>query len=375
MNYYIIPKNTINPKFRLIQSKSRLKNEKNMFSYISPSANVNLEAVFSLIKKNCENNNNENIQQIINPLEFVHSAVPGTQLSVSKLKSKSNILFEIMEIFQLCDLIDLISGPPCIPLKMATIAENYESIMDYMNIIRDGHNDIVLTSTFNYNNIIQQYIDTDINMTNDNKYHLLLLEFKEEEYNNNQYVLNLLASLYLILTIKAKGGICIIKLGDITNKVVIEIIHIINSMFLKTYLIKPNICSVTTSSRYLVCLYFNHFNNYNLLNMKNDVKNIINSIDYNYDIESIIENNIPNYFLNKLEELNAIVYQQQLESLDQTINISRNKNKEDKLEILKRNHIQKCIQWCEKNQLPHNKFIDKTNIFLNTKKKDECESN
>jgi hypothetical protein len=49
----------------------------------------------------------------------------------------------------------------------------------------------------------------------------------------------------------------------------------------------------------------------------------------------------------------------------------RNKNREDKIEVLKRNHIQKCIQWCEKNQLPHNKFIDKTNIFLNVKKKDE----
>ena len=40
------------------------------------------------------------------------------------------------------------------------------------------------------------------------------------------------------------------------------------------------------------------------------------------------------------------------------------------MENLKRNHIQKCIQWCEKNQLPHNKFIDKVNIFLTPKKKE-----
>ena len=41
---------------------------------------------------------------------------------------------------------------------------------------------------------------------------------------------------------------------------------------------------------------------------------------------------------------------------------------------LKRINIQKCIQWCEKNQLPHNKFTDNVNIFLNSKRRimDEC---
>jgi len=74
--------------------------------------------------------------------------------------------------------------------------------------------------------------------------------------------------------------------------------------------------------------------------------------------------------LNKLEESNSVIGQQQLEAYDQIINIFKNKNRDDKIETLKRNHIQKCIQWCEKNQLPHNKFIDKINIFLTTKKKE-----
>ena len=85
---------------------------------------------------------------------------------------------------------------------------------------------------------------------------------------------------------------------------------------------------------------------------------------------SVINNDIPYYFLNKLEESNAVIGQQQLEAYDQIINIFKNKNREDKIETLKRNHIQKCIQWCEKNQLPHNKFIDQINIFLTSKKKD-----
>jgi low affinity Fe/Cu permease len=88
------------------------------------------------------------------------------------------------------------------------------------------------------------------------------------------------------------------------------------------------------------------------------------------NIHSFLKNKIPYYFLNKIEETNAVIGQQQLESYDQIINIFKNKNKEEKIESLKRNHIQKCIQWCEKNQIPHNKFTDKINIFLNTKREE-----
>ena len=43
-------------------------------------------------------------------------------------------------------------------------------------------------------------------------------------------------------------------------------------------------------------------------------------------------------------------------------------NRDEKIDLLKRNHIQKCIQWCEKNNISHNKFIDSVNIFFKVKK-------
>ena len=101
-----------------------------------------------------------------------------------------------------------------------------------------------------------------------------------------------------------------------------------------------------------------------------EIRDIIDkSLDNN--IHSIIDNDIPYYFSNKIEESNVVIGQQQLEAYDQIINIFKNKNKDEKIETLKRNHIQKCIQWCEKNQIPHNKFVERVNIFLNAKKKDE----
>ena len=50
------------------------------------------------------------------------------------------------------------------------------------------------------------------------------------------------------------------------------------------------------------------------------------------------------------------------------------KNKEDKLETLKKNNIQKCVQWCEKYKIPCNKFSEKINIFLPVKKPAEYKS-
>jgi hypothetical protein len=46
------------------------------------------------------------------------------------------------------------------------------------------------------------------------------------------------------------------------------------------------------------------------------------------------------------------------------INILKNKNKEDKIETLKKMNIQKSVLWCEKYKIPCNKFFEKTNIFL-----------
>ena len=67
-------------------------------------------------------------------------------------------------------------------------------------------------------------------------------------------------------------------------------------------------------------------------------------------------------------EINAVIGQQQLEAYDQIINIFKSVNRDEKIDLLKRNHIQKCIQWCEKNNISHNKFIDSVNIFFKVKK-------
>jgi hypothetical protein len=69
------------------------------------------------------------------------------------------------------------------------------------------------------------------------------------------------------------------------------------------------------------------------------------------------------YFINKLEEYNAILGQQQIENIHYTISLIEHKYKQDKIDNLIKINIQKCIQWCIKNSLPYYKNINQSNIF------------
>ena len=173
-------------------------------------------------------------------------------------------------------------------------------------------------------------------------------------------------------------GTCIIKIDNIFYKAIIDIIFLLSSFYDKILLIKPIISNITKGERFIVCKSFNCgiVENSNIRNKIDE--QILTKLNYSgtddKGISSLINDEIPYYFLNKLEESNAVIGQQQLESYDQIINIFKNRNRDEKIENLKRQNIQKCIQWCEKNQLPHNKFIDKVNIFLTPKRKEtECE--
>lgn len=70
------------------------------------------------------------------------------------------------------------------------------------------------------------------------------------------------------------------------------------------------------------------------------------------------------YFLNKIEEINIIMGQKQLENIITTLNIIGSRNNHDKIDSLKKTNIQKCITWCEKYDISCIKLLSSSNIFL-----------
>ena len=367
MNYYIIPKNNFNIKLNLL-----IKNEQ-IIPFVSYSLIHFLNEIYSQLLGIESFNQNETtleyINKIVNPFEFIHSNVPGSFLSVSKVKPTSNIFFELMEVFQVCNIIEMLSLKK--QINIAHITKNNSSTNYLMDMLREYNTDIIINEDFDYNILRNNFI---VN-THTTKIDLFIFEFNETDYiNTPQYIKNMILVLYIITKYQAANGTCIIKMDNIFYKTIVDILFIFSAIYDRVIIIKPSISKVTKGERYLICknLNIDILNNSKLLQQLDEhIKpKIIDNTFNDNQVHSLIRNEIPYYFSNKIEEANAVIGQQQLEAYDQILNIFKNKNRNEKIEILKRNHIQKCIQWCEKNQLPHNKFIDKINIFLHIKKKE-----
>jgi hypothetical protein len=130
----------------------------------------------------------------------------------------------------------------------------------------------------------------------------------------------------------------------------------------KIYIVKPNTTNIITNERYLVCKHFTVKKNELLENKLEVLIKKLNSS--HFIVDSLITENLSAYFMNKIEDSNINIGHQQIEHLDLLLHIIKNKNRDDKIDTLKKNNIIKCIQWCEKFKIPHNKFVDKINIFL-----------
>jgi hypothetical protein len=333
MNYYIIPNNNIP-----IQMNVKLTNEPNV-PYISRNLFNHINVTFQKIQHLKESNDEkliEFIQQIVNPFEFINTIVPGSLNSVSKINYDSILFFELTEIIEHF----FISTN-----KFTSIISNhYESIQTMFTTVVGLKVD---------KNEIRSYLETS------DKSDLIIYELEDIHTTDTEHYIQCMIDCLLVICRKQTNkGTTIIKLDYIYHKPIIDIVFILSNIFEKVYLVKPSIGNIAKGDRYLICKNFINYQSDSIINELTTIEQ---------PIESIIDNPIPCVFLSKLEESNVVIGQQHLDAYNQVINIANNKNKDEKLDNMKRNHIQKCVQWCEKNQLPHNKFSDKVNIFLMNK--------
>lgn len=321
------------------------------------------------------------LQKYVNNYEFIFSKVPGTKFSVSKLRPQSIVFYELMEVTSICNILDSFKTRD---INIINISNNWMAANEFFNIMREEKNDNNLGVQF-LNNDMLSFLQSYENVIYYNRTDLLFFECPESNKNNiSLYFKDMCTILYFIIKLQSQNGNAIIKIDNIFYKPVFDILYILSSFYEKVYLLKPNVSNVIDSGRYIICKNFimNQEKNFDfILNLEDFVgaNIIINDIDTTPNCEfisSLIDNEMSHYFINKIEESNIVIGQQQLEALGQIISIIKNKNRDEKMETLKKNNIQKCILWCERHQIPYNKFIEKTNIFLplfKSKNKDECD--
>ena len=350
MSYYLLPKNNnviiINPCIGLTESTP----------YISHSLyNFYHNITTQIVSISCDISHNEYVEiiKLVNPTEYIFSKVPGSKFSVSKLKPKTNLFYEYLEITATLNIFEPFKNKSIKSLHISSICDDS---IECIEMIRENYNNDTFFSFEEINDETYKSIITE-------KFDFMFFDKKHD--NLNSYVINCIKIIMTILRFQHSNGISIIKIDRVFHKQIVDILYIITSLFEKVYVIKPNATNVTTFDKYLVCKGFITNESKLEIYKENYIKlnNFIKTYKHE-NISTIIGNNIPYYFNNKIDDMNNIIGQQQLESLDMIISILKNKNKEDKIEIIKKLNIQKSANWCEKFKIPYNKFSDKTNIFL-----------
>lgn len=363
MNYYTLPK--INNKIKIEPNVTT-----NIIKpYISQTLinyyNKLIEEINNL--ENVNNNYNDVIK-IVNPYQYIFSKVPGSNYSVSKIKTKSVMFYELFEIFQTTNLLDSFKFDV---ISSLIVGINYEDSLECLEMLRENYNIDKFFCFFEYNSKLHN------NCIEKTKFNFIIYELNNYD-TINQYIINLIELFIIIINQLKENGIVIVKINNLFYKPILELIYLINSFFEKTSIIKPNTCDITSFDKYIVLQKFKmNYHDFDLFHSYNKVlnefitsyyNNMNNKNNNNNNIELKIQNiitiDIPYYFLNKIDDINIIIGQQQLEALIQIINILKSKNIEEKMELLKKNNIQKSVNWCEKFKIPCNKFSDKINLFL-----------
>ena len=329
-----------------------------------------------------------------NPYEYIHTIIPNTKQAVSTLKPISRSFFKMVEICHSLELLEALPQEACKSFHLAEGPGGFIEAMVHMRKnSRDTYYGMTLIDDSNHNvpgwrksrhfllNNPNVIIETGIEGNGDLS-KAENLKYCYDKYNGQmdmitgdggfdfsfQYPQQEQVSTKLILcqiafatAMQKTGGTFILKMYDTFTRLSLDLLFLLAKLYDQVYIIKPNTSRFANSEKYVVC---KGFRNVNTLDMVKLFYKVLLSSEPM--IGSLFDFELPYLFTNKIEEYNAILGQQQIDTIVSTIYLIDNNNKYDKIEHMKKKYIQKCILWCQKYNIPHNIVIQPNNMFLSS---------
>jgi 23S rRNA U2552 (ribose-2'-O)-methylase RlmE/FtsJ len=187
------------------------------------------------------------------------------------------------------------------------------------------------------------------------------------DFNNQETMATqlILCEVFYALAMQKQGGTFILKIFDVFHKATVDILYLLCYYYNNVSITKPHTSRIANSEKYIVCQGFKISNSAKIVEQ---VSSLFLSLCSNERITSILPQDHDLYFLNKIEEMNAMVSFQQIENITSTLSIITNHRNAEKLDQYKKINVNKCIAWCEYYEIPyhiHHATIQSTNIFLN----------
>ena len=392
MSYFLLP-NIIEP---IVPENLHIKISNHNTIIISKS----LAKYLNSMKAQIDNYTNDwdLYKKYTNTYEYIHTCVPFAKLPVCKLKPLSRSFYKLIEILNIFNIefpekpmtsFHLAEGPggfieAFINYREMNNKDNFANDICYgMTLLNDKDDNIPGWKKSKH--FLLKYPNIKLVTGRDGTGNLLNVDNLWYCYNNYKNSIDLItgdggfdfsvnfneqeslsinlifAQIIYAIAMQKHGGMFILKIFDIFTQVTVDLLYILSSLYEKCYIVKPFTSRYANAEKYIVCKSFKLNNTYPLIQKFSLFFNKLNSDNC---INSVLDIKIPYIYINKLEDVNAILGQQQLENILATLNLLDN-NKPDKLDIIKKNNIQKCIQWCIKNKLPYHKNISQLNIFTN----------
>lgn len=391
MIYYVLPQiefhiKNKNLKITFDKNKTNTTNKYSLKKYLSK--------IKSLIDKHIKDW--DNIKKFTNPYEFIHTNIPNQKISVSKIKPISRAFFKLIEIYNSHNIFTNNN-----PIKTFHLAEGPGGFIEATAYIRNNINDTYYGMTLIDNNInipnwskadnmLQKYPNIKIEYGKDQKgdlYNHQNLIYCKNQYKNSMNVITadggfdfsndynnqeisafrlIFTQVAYAITMQSNGGTFILKIFDLFETSTLEILYLLSCFYNKIIICKPNTSRSANSEKYIVCKYFKYNNTEEISNKFINILKIFETLDFKtYSIYSILNIPIQSYYKTQLLEINACLSHIQIDNILNTIKIITHKDKKhEKIQHLKSNNIQKCMNWCINNNIPYNKYFQQNNIFL-----------
>ena len=345
-----------------------------------------------------------------NPYEFIHTPVPNARSAICQYKPLSRSFFKMVE---MCHLQDILPELPAEKMKSFHLAEGPGGFIEALVYLRKNPADLYYGMTLleeqnqnvpgwrkskqflseNKNVIIEKGHDGKGDLMNPQNLLHCLKYYKGEfdlitgdggfdfsvHYLAQESVSTplILCQISFAIAMQKLGGTFIIKMFDTCTKISVDMLYLLSNLYETVHFTKPHTSRYANSEKYIICKNFKlgeacrqEMINvlYKLMVQMQEPQKMQGPIELGphkepSSIEALFDYELPYYFVNKVEEYNAIFGQQQIENIGNTFNLIDN-NKYDKLELIKKNNVQKCIHWCQQYKLEYNMSVQPNNIFL-----------
>ena len=394
MSYFLLP----NIHYEIKPNNIKIKFDEQIDVKINKTLAIYLKQVKEQISSINIVTQWDNIKKYTNTYEYIHTPVPTYKFSVSRMKPLSRSFFKMIEIYNLFKFGDLYKKKT---INTFHLAEGPGGFIEAFVFLRKNTLDTYRGMTLIDDNInvpgwkkaetfLRAHPNVKIETGADgtgNLYKTENLKYCMKKYQNSMEFITadggfdfsvdfnkqelmafrlIFSQIAFAITMQKKGGCFVLKVFDIFLQSTVELIYFLCCFYEQVYIIKPHTSRHANSEKYIVCKYFKHKDTTEISKKFIAIFTVLGRINHKkYLIKAIIDIPIQYYYLCQLEEINAVIGQQQIENILMTIKMIEDQNwSKDHISKIKNQNVKRCIHWCLKHNISYNKNIQPCNMFL-----------